>query len=406
MTKEDSPYRLSALRPEFADRNVEQAFREFVAPEMARDLRMALWVWAAILVFFGGIDYLAYGPEQATHLGLLARVATLLGIVALIRRSYRSPEVATSGLAVSALEVAGYIAYFMVFFLRPDLLVYSLGVIMVMIIALFVFIPNQLYPATLVAAFAVLGTLVVMGLLGASAEELFGVFLLLVVPAFLGFFAGIRLQRMQRQQFALLRQAEVANRQLNEEIEQRKLLQHELQHQAITDPLTGLYNRRHFESLYERERQRARRDGTPLSLCLVDLDYFKRVNDEYGHEVGDRVLQFVAALLESGLRQSDIIGRLGGEEFVLLLPNTDLEEARELLERLRQTLHEQSATGIKESLEVRATFSAAPASPSEDSMSRVLKKADDALYHGKNQGRDCVVTSEVIPVTGVSDSPE
>ena len=111
-----------------------------------------------------------------------------------------------------------------------------------------------------------------------------------------------------------------------------------LEQLAMTDYLTNLYNRRYFMQRGTEEFKRARRNNQPLALLMMDIDQFKKVNDTYGHEAGDMALQQVAAVLKSSLREIDILGRMGGEEFAVLLPNTSLHEAGLLAERVRQTI--------------------------------------------------------------------
>jgi PleD family two-component response regulator len=115
-----------------------------------------------------------------------------------------------------------------------------------------------------------------------------------------------------------------SNRQLHARIEEIGRLQVALQELAVRDSLTGLYNRRYLDETLEREVSRARREGIPLSLVMLDIDYFKRVNDTYGHQVGDEVLRTLAATLSADIRAEDVACRYGGEEFLILLPNMPL----------------------------------------------------------------------------------
>jgi diguanylate cyclase (GGDEF)-like protein len=159
---------------------------------------------------------------------------------------------------------------------------------------------------------------------------------------------------------------------------------------AETDALTGLTNRRHFLELAARELARSRRYGSPMSLVLVDLDHFKRVNDKYGHLVGDQVLTAAAHALASGLREIDVIARHGGEEFAVLLPETDLAGAREVAERSCRRLAE--AVTIVDGTEVRITASmgVASATAGAASLDDLLGRADRAMYGAKRAGRDRV----------------
>ena len=107
---------------------------------------------------------------------------------------------------------------------------------------------------------------------------------------------------------------------------------------SLTDALTGLYNRRHLDTMLEREFLRAKRYGSDLSVAIIDIDFFKKVNDTYGHAVGDLVLKSIAKIIRGQLREYDIAGRYGGEEFSILLPFTKINEAQMVAERLRKTI--------------------------------------------------------------------
>lgn len=160
--------------------------------------------------------------------------------------------------------------------------------------------------------------------------------------------------------------------------------------QSLTDPLTGLGNRRRLEQAMAAEIARARRNGEPLSLIMADIDHFKRVNDSHGHDAGDKVLARFAQLLATNSRPSDIVARFGGEEFILLLPNAKLVSAVARAEAIRQKL----ATEIIAPLEhpVTSSFGAAELA-GDESGDEFLKRVDAALYEAKASGRDRVVAS-------------
>lgn len=160
---------------------------------------------------------------------------------------------------------------------------------------------------------------------------------------------------------------------------------------SLTDALTGVGNRRRLEQGLEVEVQRARRDGSTLSLIIADVDHFKRINDECGHSVGDRVLVHFGALFRSHTRPTDIVARFGGEEFVLLMPQATLGQAAAKAEHIRGTL----AATIIEPLtwSVTSSFGVAELLPEEDGAS-LLRRADTALYGAKETGRDRVCVAE------------
>ncbi|WPL15199.1 Stalked cell differentiation-controlling protein [Thiorhodovibrio winogradskyi] len=155
---------------------------------------------------------------------------------------------------------------------------------------------------------------------------------------------------------------------------------------ATTDPLTGLSNRRHFIEVAEHDLARTQRTAAPLTLILADLDYFKRINDNYGHQTGDRVLRDVASVLNDLSRKSDLIARWGGEEFVILLPGAARAGAMAFAERLRQLIATlESVPGQAVTLSQGLT-----AYRQGDSLDSLLKRADTALYRAKHRGRDCI----------------
>lgn len=168
-----------------------------------------------------------------------------------------------------------------------------------------------------------------------------------------------------------------------------------LQEQAQKDYLTGLANRRHFMDQGETELNRAKRYAKPLSLFMIDIDYFKKINDTYGHKMGDQVLQKLSSTMRELLRSVDIIGRIGGEEFAVLLPETGLHEACEVAERLRDSVARTSVVR-EHGMPISFTVSIGVSTLQEPDMNLdvLLNLADQALYHAKQAGRNQVRGSE------------
>ena len=177
------------------------------------------------------------------------------------------------------------------------------------------------------------------------------------------------------------------------DITEQVRLQEELQRRAEVDFLTGLINRRHFLELAEVELVRAQRYNSSLSVLMMDIDYFKNINDTYGHKTGDLVLQKLALVCEEVLREGDIIGRLGGEEFSILLPETASPRAMEVAERLRQALADTSLKLGDSGLELPFTVSIGVTALEgrNFSIDSLLQEADAAPYQAKNSGRNRVV---------------
>jgi diguanylate cyclase (GGDEF)-like protein len=161
---------------------------------------------------------------------------------------------------------------------------------------------------------------------------------------------------------------------------------------SATDPLTGLANRRSFDAGLARELAGIRRHGRPVSLCLLDVDHFKRYNDTHGHLAGDQALVLVASVLRSELRGLDLAARYGGEEFVLLLPDTDLDAAAGVAERIRSAVADLPAPGSP--LTVSIGVAAATEGCFPDAL---IATADEALYAAKEGGRNRVETADSPP---------
>jgi diguanylate cyclase (GGDEF)-like protein len=178
---------------------------------------------------------------------------------------------------------------------------------------------------------------------------------------------------------------------LMRDITGRKRTEEKLQLLAITDPLTGIFNRRYFFDMAEREFQRTCRSGEPLSVILVDVDRFKRVNDTFGHSIGDVVLQNLTRFCRESIRTYDVMARYGGEEFVILLPKTGSEEACQVAERLRSSVAEGAMSSETEPGTITISLGVASLDQSDVvKFDQLLDRADVALYTAKRNNRNCV----------------
>ncbi len=214
--------------------------------------------------------------------------------------------------------------------------------------------------------------------------------------------ALMRMERSSKPSFSTdeLRFLEAVANQTALALEKAKLIAF-LENLSITDELTGIANRRHFEWRLAEEVERARRYQYPLSALMLDLDHFKRVNDTYGHQIGDIVLQQIAQRLKRVLRRTDFLARYGGEEFVVLAPQTPADRALILAERLRQVIAE-SPISVSPDLQLRITISIGVAVFPEHAQNgnELVRAADEALYKAKQTGRNRVCLFEPEPVKG------
>ncbi len=169
---------------------------------------------------------------------------------------------------------------------------------------------------------------------------------------------------------------------VKEDINARK----KLEHHAATDPLTALYNRAKFNEIVALELEQFRRAALPASLIICDVDHFKNVNDTFGHLFGDKALQLIAHAIRTNIRSSDTAARWGGEEFIILLPNTPLENALLVAEKIRQAIE---AAEFQKTLRLTASFGAAELRK-HDNASSWFRRADEALFQAKEQGKNRV----------------
>ena len=177
-------------------------------------------------------------------------------------------------------------------------------------------------------------------------------------------------------------EVENANRRLQDSLKRE-------QRTARTDDLTGLVNRRHFFDLAEQIFKVSRRYGKPLSVVMLDVDHFKRINDRYGHQAGDVALKHIADCAARHLRSADVLARYGGEELILLLPESGKEQAWSVAESIRKAVAVQALEFERDLIRLSLSAGIAEISPADDGLERAIRRADHALYEAKSAGRNC-----------------
>ncbi|MGM0700844.1 MAG: GGDEF domain-containing protein [Pseudomonadota bacterium] len=278
--------------------------------------------------------------------------------------------------------------------LRPESLSTQVTAVVVATMAFYLLIPNLLPVVACASLYLSLGFLTsAMMVADIPAVVALRILLLLIMTNAVGFFALLRLEKLQRKQFALLQEERVQNRQLVEEIAHRKSLETQLRMVAERDALTDLDSRSHFMKRAEALLLRSQLEKTPFSLFMIDVDHFKAINDTWGHSQGDQVLTAIAGTCKRSLRPQDVIGRFGGEEFIVALPDTHLKDAQMVAERVQRKVAELPAMEEMSDHRLTVTIGIAGVFDEETDLPALIQQADQALYAGKHGGRNRVVMS-------------
>ncbi|NYS78038.1 GGDEF domain-containing protein [Halomonas glaciei] len=380
------------LTGQFCDAGRESMYRQSIQENVRLEFSRALSVATLVFGMFAISDYYLLGLTSEFYLLLSMRavVVSLCLLIALIVRyglghSYR-PWLHALPLWILATGIILIIP------LRPDSLPTQITAVVVATMAFYLLIPNLLTVVVFASLYLNIGFLVAAVLFTEIALiTALRIVLLLIMGIVVGFFALLRLEILQRKQYALLHEERDYNHQLHAEIAHRKSLEAQLRVVAERDALTSLNNRGHFMKLAEELLQRSQSEKMPFSLFMIDVDHFKRINDTWGHSHGDWVLIKIAEACAASLRPSDVIGRFGGEEFVVALPNTNPNDAQIIAERLKKKVAELPLKEEMSELSPSVTIGVAATNSGEVDLDSLITRADQMLYAGKRGGRNQVV---------------
>lgn len=389
------PENVHWLTGQFRDAQKERQYRDSIQTQVRFETCLALILAACIFGMFAITDYFLLGLTREYYLLIAMRitVVSLSVILAFMIARWGSyserPWLHALPLWILAIGIILIVP------LRPESLSSQVTAVAVATMAFYLLIPNLLTVATLASLFLCVGFLVAaVEFAGITPAVTLRIGLLMIMANLVGFSALLRLENLQRKQFALLQEEREQNDHLVTEIARRKSLEAQLRQLAEKDALTGLNNRSHFMQRASALLKRTATEKIPFSLFMVDVDHFKKINDTLGHTHGDRVLKQIAESLAESLRPTDVIGRFGGEEFVVALPDTAANDAQHLAERLRENIATLALQDEMGELTLSITVGIAVAHGDETNLEALIKRADDMLYTGKRDGRNRVVLSE------------
>lgn len=361
-------YPLGALESGYRRQHLRQDIRQCI-------LLGVVWLLPNFVFFY--IDYLLSG-NQPVFLSLagyrLFLTASIIGTGLLLSRA-RTSTVYDRMVFIGSTVILGCV--FMANHDQPSLNIHTLGLDYLIILSIYLMVPSRLKNKAIPCmAFSLVNVLEH----AMSDNALPGAILTMIIISFvmanlLGVWASSHFYSYRRQQY----EAQVRAYELRKDLIQN----------ALVDQLTGVSNRRHFFQIAEAEFERFQRYKRPFSLLMIDLDHFKHINDQFGHPVGDKVLRDLAATINRCRRDTDTFGRLGGEEFALLLPETTLSGATDIAVRLRRACHG-LALPAETSRRLTISIGVTQIRTDDPNFDAVLARADETLYRAKTNGRDRV----------------
>jgi diguanylate cyclase (GGDEF)-like protein len=384
-----------SIRPvvaEFADEAVEREFAVSKAEAEARRLSSTLLFGGLIFPLFSIPDFVSYGATSTTILFFCCEMLVALAAVVHALRLRRRPSLVLGSYAVTVIEAMAVACLLPVVALRPEQVQALNLTYCVLVLALFAFIPNRFVLVTPVCAagFACMALITAVEYPPQYRNNLRSVMALATITL-VGGWIGNALQRSRREEFASVLQERWSNQRLQAEIERRQELEDELVWLADHDALTDVWNRRAFFDGADRAMDTVRRNGKTMSVLVIDADHFKSINDDHGHHVGDEAIRTLAELCRSNLRSTDLLGRVGGEEFAVLMPDTPLDIAEEVASRLREQVARARIEWPDGWLSMTVSIGAVECRPDAESVRSALQRADAAMYEAKAAGRNRVV---------------
>lgn len=380
---------LDYRKAEFAARATESRFRHWSHKGTVTQTRLTLLIALSLLVAYIISDYFMLRADSGFLYSLVIRTVIFIGglITIAVISVTQSPALFDRIIFIFQ-ALAGGLLLFIFTVLETDIVAASLAVVLVAI-SMYLLMPNRLTVANILSVSLSIGFFILAVTIYDLAQLLLLQLAMIMLGAnVIGAIFCARFHLIKRKEFLELMRERSAREALQEEIAKRLKLEKKLLHQTRTDELTGATNRRYFMELGEEEINRSHRYGRPMSLLMLDLDHFKEINDKYGHGTGDEALQRFSQLCRSTLRKPDIFGRLGGEEFAIIIPEESVDGAGQTAERLRVRIEEAFAsTPYRLTVSIGVT----QLDDHDANISDLLRRADNMMYKAKHRGRNRVI---------------
>ncbi|MEW6678307.1 MAG: GGDEF domain-containing protein [Pseudomonadota bacterium] len=386
---QDSPhYRIAPWSGEFVDPATESAFREYISPFWVRDTRRAFTLAALFYLAFLITDFMLLGVSEHYGIVLATRVLVFFAGLLVAITAARYWRLLVDGITptlVVGLAMAGFLS---ITLLRPLDEGWHGMSMMVMLLGTYVFIPNRFLPILFIALASTLGFfLLVLDHFELSQKQVMVMGLLFLGMNLFGAMSTYRISRLSRVNFRDAQILRQANMRLSEQVEARARLEKSLIAQVHQDDLTGAMNRRRFQELATRRLEALKATDQSLCLLLLEVDYFKQINDTYGHVRADDILRALVRLCQSHMGLDELLGRVGGDEFALLAPGLDMESAVQLAEQIRKTVWQTPISLSETTLHITVSMGLAQWRRGE-SLADLLRRADQALQGAKYGGRN------------------
>jgi len=381
-------YRLSRWTAEFQDPATEAAFRDYIHPFWVRDTRRAFFMGALFYLAFAITDYMLLGAGPAYQVVLATRLLVTFAGFIIAWSAGHYWRLLVDGITPSFVVGMAMVGFLSITLLRPLDVGWHGMSMMVMLLGTYAFIPNRFWPILLIACISTSGFFILLAShfeIGQQEFMLLG--LLFFGMNLFGATSAYRISTLTRENFRDARILRLANERLSQEISARTRLEQNLIAQVHQDELTGAMNRRRFQELATRRLTALAGSETPVSLLLMDVDYFKQINDTYGHVRADEVLRALVRLVQTQMGLDELLGRVGGEEFALLSPNMDIAGALLLAEQIRQEVWRNPIPLADTALHITVSVGVVQCLAGEG-LADVLRRADQALQAAKYKGRN------------------